>query len=77
MSLIVLMEAMPIAYCLHKAGRISKFIQQYFGLSLSDSALSQRLQQLGPIILTFIMEEKLSPLAYNALFHRHLRYGGR
>jgi len=57
-----------IAHCLPMAGRFSKCMQQYFGMSLSDSALSQRRQQLGPDLFTLIMEETLRPLA-DAVVH--------
>lgn len=38
-------------------------MRQYFGMSLSDSALSQRRQRLGPDIFQIIMQETLRPLA--------------
>jgi hypothetical protein len=57
-------------------GRFSKCMPQYFGMSLSVSALSQRRQLLGPSISTLIMEETLRPLADTALFPRHHTSGG-
>lgn len=49
------------------AGRFSKCMDQYFGMTLSDAALSQRRQRVGPDIFTLIMEETLRPLADAAL----------
>jgi hypothetical protein len=56
-----------IAHCLPMAGRFSKCMRQYFGMTLSDAALSQRRQRLGPDLFTLIMEETLRPLADAAL----------
>jgi len=52
-----------IAHCLPFTGRFSQCLQQYFGMSLSDSALSQRRSRLGPDIFEIIMQETLRPLA--------------
>lgn len=56
-----------IAHSLPFAGRFSQCMRQYFGMSLSDSALSQRRQRLGPDIFQVIMQETLRPLADAAL----------
>ena len=56
-----------VAHCLPFAGRFSQCMRQYFGMSLSDSALSQRRTQLGPDIFKIIMQETLRPLADAAL----------
>lgn len=52
-----------IAHALPFAGRFSQCMRQFFGMSLSDPALSQRRTQLGSDIFTLIMEETLRPLA--------------
>lgn len=52
-----------IAHCLPFTGRFSQCIRQYFGVSLSDSALSQRRQRLGADLFTLVMDEVLRPLA--------------
>lgn len=56
-----------IAHCLPFAGRFSQCMRQYFGMSLSDSALSQRRTLLGPDIFQIIMQQTLRPLADAAL----------
>ena len=56
-----------VAHSLPFAGRFSQCMRQYFGMSLSDSALSQRRTQLGPDIFKIIMQETLRPLADAAL----------
>lgn len=52
-----------VAHCLPFAGRFSQCMRRHFGMSLSDSALSQRRTQLGPGIFNIIMQETLRPLA--------------
>ena len=52
-----------IAHALPFAGRFSQCMRQFFGMSLSDSALSQRRTKLGSDIFTLILEETLCPLA--------------
>ena len=56
-----------VAHCLPFTGRFSQCMRQFFGMSLSDSALSQRRTQLGPDIFKIIMQETLRPLADVAL----------
>jgi hypothetical protein len=56
-----------VAHSLPFAGRFSQCMRQYFGMSLSDSALSQRRQRLGPDVFKIIMQETLRPLADAAL----------
>ena len=56
-----------IAHCLPFAGRFSQCMRQYFGMSLSDSALSQRRTRLGADIFHIIMQQTLRPLADAAL----------
>lgn len=56
-----------VAHCLPFAGRFSQCMRLHFGMSLSDSALSQRRTQLGPDIFKIIMQETLRPLADVAL----------
>ena len=56
-----------VAHCLPFTGRFSQCMRQYFGMSLSDSALSQRRTQLGPDIFKLVMQETLRPLADAAL----------
>lgn len=63
-----------IAHCLPFAGRFSQCMRQYFGMSLSDSALSQRRTQLGPDLFKIIMEETLRPLA-DATLHPGCFFG--
>jgi hypothetical protein len=52
-----------IAHALPFAGRFSQCLRHFFGMTLSDSALSQRRQQLGPDLFLLIMRETLRPLA--------------
>lgn len=52
-----------IAHSLPFAGRFSQCLRHFFGMTLSDSALSQRRQQLGPELFLLIMRETLRPLA--------------
>ena len=56
-----------VAHALPFTGRFSQCMRQYFGMTLSDSALSQRRTQLGPDIFKIIMQETLRPLADAAL----------
>ena len=56
-----------IAHALPFAGRFSQCMGQYFGMSLSDSALSQRRARMGPDTFQTIMHETLRPLADAAL----------
>jgi hypothetical protein len=56
-----------IAHCLPSTSRFSQCMRHYFGMSLSDSAVSQRRTQLGPDIFQIIMQETLRPLADAAL----------
>jgi hypothetical protein len=56
-----------VAHCLPFTGRFSQCLRQHFGMSLSDSALSQRRQRLGSDIFKTIMQEPLRPLADAAL----------
>ncbi len=52
-----------IAHSLPFAGRFSQCLRHFFGMTLTDSALSQRRQQLGEDIFLLIMRETLRPLA--------------
>lgn len=52
-----------IAHSLPFAGRFSQCLRHFFDMTLSDSALSQRRQQLGADIFLLIMRETLRPLA--------------
>jgi len=52
-----------IAHCLPFSGRFSQCISQYFGVNLSDSALSQRRKRLDANLFNLILEESLHPLA--------------
>ena len=52
-----------IAHALPFAGRFSQCLRHFFGMTLSDSALSQRRAQLGPDLFLLIMRETLRPLA--------------
>lgn len=52
-----------IAHSLPFTGRFSQCLRHFFGMSLSDSALSQRRQHLGADIFLVIMRETLRPLA--------------
>lgn len=52
-----------VAHALPFAGRFSQCLRHFFGMTLSDSALSQRRQQLGPDLFLLIMRETLRPLA--------------
>jgi hypothetical protein len=52
-----------IAHALPFAGRFSQCLRQFFGMTLSDSALSQRRAQLGADLFLLIMRETLRPLA--------------
>lgn len=69
-----------VAHALPFTGRFSQCLRHFFGMSLSDSALSQRRQQLGADIFLLIMRETLRPLAdehlHPACFHRGLRLVG-
>jgi hypothetical protein len=56
-----------IAHALPFAGRFSQCLRHFFGMTLSDSALSQRRQQLGSDIFLLIMRETLRPLAKEQL----------
>lgn len=64
-----------IAHTLPFAGRFSQCLRHFFGMSLSDSALSQRRQQLGADIFLLIMRETLRPLA-DAQLHPDCFFGG-
>ena len=48
-----------IAHALPFAGRFSQCLRHFFGMTLSDSALSQRRQQLGADLFLLIMRETL------------------
>lgn len=63
-----------IAHALPFAGRFSQCLRHFFGMTLSDSALSQRRQQLGPDLFLLIMRETLRPLA-DAPLHRGCFFG--
>jgi hypothetical protein len=52
-----------IAHALPFAGRFSQCLRHFFGMTLSDSALSQRRAQLGADLFLLIMRETLRPLA--------------
>jgi hypothetical protein len=52
-----------IAHALPFTGRFSQCLRQFFGMTLSDSALSQRRAQLGTDLFLLIMRETLRPLA--------------
>ena len=52
-----------IAHALPFTGRFSQCLRHFFGMTLSDSALSQRRQHLGPDLFLLIMRETLRPLA--------------
>ncbi|WP_395741658.1 IS4 family transposase [Prosthecobacter sp.] len=69
-----------IAHSLPFAGRFSQCLRHFFGMTLSDSALSQRRQQLGEDIFLLIMRETLRPLAdvsvHAACFFQGLRLMG-
>jgi len=52
-----------VAHALPFTGRFSQCLRHFFGMTLSDSALSQRRQQLGADLFLLIMRETLRPLA--------------
>jgi hypothetical protein len=64
-----------IAHTLPFAGRFSQCLRHFFGMTLSDSALSQRRQQLGGDIFLLIMRETLRPLA-DAQLHESCFFAG-
>lgn len=64
-----------IAHSLPFAGRFSQCLRHFFGMTLSDSALSQRRQHLGADILLLIMRETLRPLA-DAQLHPECFFAG-
>ena len=64
-----------IAHTLPFAGRFSQCLRHFFGMTLCDSALSQRRQQLGEDIFLLIMRETLRPLA-DAQLHEGCFFAG-
>ncbi len=52
-----------VAHALPFTGRFSQCLRHFFGMTLSDCALSQRRQQLGAELFLLIMRETLRPLA--------------